>query len=137
VTDEPGHWFDTGKLIAGTTSLAVVKPGDKVAFLQTKSINGPNGQSRVESFHTVTSLIWPGNAKPTEIIDQPAANKDDHEVTLDTPGLHVFVCKVHPYMLAGVIVDDPATTNPNSTPPGGPALDIGDTLALGLHFGIS
>ena len=33
-------------------------------------------------------------------------------------------------MLAGVIVDDPATTNPNSNPPGGPALDLGENLHL-------
>jgi DNA-binding beta-propeller fold protein YncE len=41
-------------------------------------------------------------------------------VTLHTPGLHVFVCKVHPYMLAGVIVDDTTTTG----------LDIGAKLHL-------
>ncbi|OQW35219.1 MAG: hypothetical protein A4E19_16740 [Nitrospira sp. SG-bin1] len=137
VTDEAGHWFDTGAQVAGTRSLAIVKPGDKVAFLQTKSTHGPNGAngpSRVESFHTVTSLIWPVDATPAERIDQDKANKDDHEVTLNTPGLYVFVCKLHPYMLAGVIVDDPATTNPNSTPPGGAALDIGEKLHL---FGVT
>jgi DNA-binding beta-propeller fold protein YncE/plastocyanin len=134
VTDEAGYWFDTGKEIGKTRSLAVVKPGDKVAFLQTRS---SKGASRVESFHTVTSLIYPSNSKPSELLDQPKANKDDHEVILETPGLHVFVCKVHPYMLAGVIVDDPNTTNPNSTPPGGPALDIGDKLHLvGVTAGV-
>lgn len=34
VTDIPGHWFDTGKQIAGTRSLAIIKPGDKVTFIQ-------------------------------------------------------------------------------------------------------
>ncbi len=138
VTDEPGHWFDTGVDIDGkgpstTRSLAIVKPGDKVAFLQTKSIHGPNGAngpSRVEAFHTVTSLIWPVDATPAERLDQDKANKDDHEVLLTTPGLHVFVCKLHPYMLAGVIVDDPDTKN--ST--GGAALDIGEKLHL---FGVT
>lgn len=127
VTDEAGHWFDTGAQVAGTRSLAIVKPGDKVAFLQTKSIhgqNGANGPSRVESFHTVTSLIWPADAPPAERIDQDKANKDDHEVTLNTPGLHVFVCKLHPYMLAGVIVDDSKTDG----------LDIGEKLHL---FGVT
>ena len=33
-------------------------------------------------------------------------------------------------MLAGVIVDDPTTTDPNSTPPGGAALDIGEKIHL-------
>jgi plastocyanin len=135
VTDEAGWWFDRGakNKIAGTRSLAIVKPGDKVRFLQTRSENGPsgaNGPSRVESFHTVTSLIFPGASLNSERIDQNKANKDDHEVTLNTPGLYVFVCKVHPYMLAGVIVDDPATTNPNSTPPGKAALDLGERLHL-------
>lgn len=117
VTDEAGRWFDTRNTIAGTNSLAVVPPGRKIRFLQTRSFAGP---SRVESFHTVTSLIFPGTSQPSERIDQPTANKDDHEVTLTTPGLHVFVCKVHPYMLAGVIVDDPATDG----------VDIGNTLHL-------
>ena len=57
---------------------------------------------------------------PAERIDQDVANKDDHEVTLNTPGLYVFVCKVHPYMLGGVIVDD-ATTD---------GLDMGEMLHL-------
>ena len=125
VTDEAGWWFDTGTKVAETRSLAIIKPGDKVAFLQTKSMHGPNGAngpSRVESFHTVTSLIWPAGTTPTERIDQDKANKDDHDVVLKTPGLHVFVCKVHPYMLAGVIVDDPNT----KTAKGEAALDISD-----------
>jgi len=117
VTDEAGRWFDTRATIAGTNSLAVVPPGQKIRFLQTRSFNGP---SRVESFHTVTSLIFPGASTASERIDQPTANKDDHEVTLNTPGLYVFVCKVHPYMLAGVIVDDPAN----------PELEMGETLHL-------
>ncbi|MEO6111407.1 MAG: copper oxidase, partial [Nitrospiraceae bacterium] len=106
VTDVPGRWFDTGVSIAGTRSLAIAAPGDTVTFHQV-----------VESKHTVTSLIWPSTALPSEKIDQDAANVATHSVTLTTPGLYVFVCKLHPYMLGGVIVDDPAT-------PGG--LDIGD-----------
>lgn len=115
VNDTPGHWFDTGVDIAGTRSLAVIQPGQKVFFKQTQ------GQPRdVESRHTVTSLIWPSTAGPTEKIDQDMANKDNHEVTLNTPGLFVFVCKLHPYMLGAVIVDDAAT----------PGLDLGGELTL-------
>ena len=113
VTDEAGWWFDTGNKIGETRSLAVVDRGTKIKFLQKSSKFGPaaiNGASRVESRHTVTSLIWPEKANKNEQIDQPTANQDDQEVTLHTPGLHVFVCKVHPYMLAGVIVDDKTTT---------------------------
>ncbi len=124
VTDIPGYWFDTGKDIGGNggRSLAIINPGDKVTFTQ----NGASGRTS-ESVHTVTSLIWPTKG---ETIDQPAANFENHHVTLNTPGLYVFVCKVHPYMLGGVIVDDPATTNPNSNPPNGPAFDIGDEINL-------
>ena len=109
VTDVPGHWFDTGVDIAGTRSLAITAPGDIVKFKQF-----------VESRHTVTSLVWPSNAKPGELIDQDAANTSNHQVTLTTPGLYVFVCKLHPYMLGAVIVDDGTT----------PGLDIGQQLTL-------
>ena len=124
VTDEAGAWFDTGAKVGETRSLAVVGPGEKIKFLQKSSKFGPaaiKGASRVESRHTVTSLIWPSTANKNEQIDQTAANQDDQEVTLHTPGLHVFVCKVHPYMLAGVIVDDPSTKA---------GLDIGAKLHL-------
>jgi hypothetical protein len=109
VTDVPGYWFDTGVDIAGTRSLAIIAPGDMVKFKQD-----------VESRHTVTSLIWPSNAKSEELIDQDKANENNHHVKLKTPGLYVFVCKLHPYMLGAVIVDDGAT----------PGLDIGQQLTL-------
>ena len=109
VTDVPGHWFDTGVDIAGTRSLAIIAPGDMVKFKQD-----------VESRHTVTSLIWPSNAKPEELIDQDAANVNNHHVKLHTPGFYAFVCKLHPYMLGAVIVDDGTTKG----------LDIGQKLHL-------
>jgi hypothetical protein len=52
---------------------------------------------------------------------QEAANMRDHEVTLTTPGLYVWVCKLHPYMLGAVIVDDPNTKNAA----GGVSYDLG------------
>ena len=115
VNDTPGHWFDTGFDIAGTRSLAVINPGDTVFFKQTQG-----GPRDVESRHTVTSLIWPSTASPTEKIDQDTANKANHQVTLTTPGLYVFVCKLHPYMLGAVIVNDSST----------PGLDLGANLTL-------
>ncbi|HSQ50966.1 MAG TPA: hypothetical protein VLL94_06825, partial [Nitrospiraceae bacterium] len=115
ITDIPGHWFDTGVDITGTRSLAIIKPGDTVHFIQ------KNGEPRdVESRHTVTSLIWPADARSNEKIDQEAANTDNHHLRLRTPGLYVFVCKLHPYMLGGVIVDDDKT----------PGLDLGANLTL-------
>ena len=97
--DTPGHWFDAGPAwdLGGGRSLAVIKPGETVYFKQT--VGDPRD---VESKHTVTSLIWPDGG---ETIDQPTANTANHQVTLTTEGLYVFVCKLHPYMLGAVIVD--------------------------------
>ncbi|MBH0189783.1 MAG: hypothetical protein HP493_13365, partial [Nitrospira sp.] len=118
VNDTPGHWFDAGEAwnIAGLggKSLMVISPGDTVHFTQTV------GPKAVESRHTVTSLIWPTGAADSEKIDQPMANRQDHQVTLNTTGLYVFVCKLHPYMLGAVIVNDAQT----------PELDIGNSLHL-------
>lgn len=121
VTDIPGHFFDTGVEIAGTRSLAIVPPGTQINFLQ-----DIGGVKVAESKHTVTSLIWPSTASSSERIDQDSANQDNHSVTLVTPGLYVYVCKLHPYMLGAVIVDDPATKTAN----GDPAYDIGNQLTL-------
>ncbi|MGE0469611.1 MAG: copper oxidase [Nitrospira sp.] len=121
VTDIPGHFFDTGVEIAGTRSLAIVPPGTQINFLQ-----DIGGVKVAESKHTVTSLIWPSNALASERIDQDSANQDNHSVTLATPGLYVYVCKLHPYMLGAVIVDDPTTR----TDTGDPAYDIGEQLTL-------
>ncbi|HSF66543.1 MAG TPA: hypothetical protein VLA67_03835 [Nitrospiraceae bacterium] len=117
ITDIPGHWYDTGTDIAGTRSLAIIRPGETVHFNQTL----PGDPHNVESRHTVTSLIWPSNAAGSEMIDQPMANTANHSVTLNTEGLFVFVCKLHPYMLGAVIVD-------NNGLNGG--LYLGDALTL-------
>ncbi len=136
VTDEPGRWFDSGTNIAGTRSLAIVAPNEKITFLMKSSKFGPHGPgpSRVESLHTVTSLIWPSTASqedPKQLLDEDKANQDDHTVTLSTPGLHVFVCKLHPYMLAAVIVDKDYATATKENPAGlDGALDIGEKLTL-------
>lgn len=46
--------------------------------------------------------------------------KGSVSVDLETPGLYVFVCQVHPYMFAAVINDDPATAG----------LDLGESITL-------
>ena len=114
VNDTPGYWFDTGVDVAGTRSLAIIQPGQWVRFTQTV------GPKAVESRHTVTALIWPAGSNASELLDQDSANMDDHDVQLTTTGLHVFVCKLHPYMLGAVIVD----ANPND------GLDLGENLVL-------
>jgi len=110
LTDNPGNWFDAGADIAGTRSLVVAQPGDTVRFVVGTATN---------TVHTASSLLWPTGAAGMPF-DQPQAYRGNEEVQLTTPGLYVFVCKLHPFMLAAVIVDDPAT----------PELDLGQTATL-------
>jgi DNA-binding beta-propeller fold protein YncE/plastocyanin len=123
-------------------SLAVIHPGETVIF------NMKDSQTK----HTITSLIWPtaaeklgGNGLLTN--DVPVAffdtqlgirgstfltNTDGSVATLDTPGLYVFVCQIHPYMISAVIVDDPETNVKSSTLGGAilPLLDLSDDLTI-------
>ena len=110
LTDNPGNWFDSGTDIAGTRSLVVARPGDTIKF---------EVGSMTHTVHTASSLLWPTGAAAMPF-DEPKAFKGDEEVRLTTPGLYVFVCKLHPFMLAAVIVDDPATQG----------LDLGKTITL-------
>src|SRR5215467_10305410 len=110
-TDEPGRWFkNLAGPIAGTQSLAVATPGVQVTFIGNSS----------HAVHTVTSLLFPTGASGMPF-DAGTLDEDESvTVTLTTPGLYVFTCKIHPYMFAAIIVDDPAT----------PGLDLGDSLTL-------
>lgn len=129
VNDTPGHWFDAGSAWdlpgidnkpLGGRSLVVIKPGETVLFKQ-RGGEKVNGKSRdVESFHTVTNLVWPSAAGDKPVLDQETANWNNHTVKLTYPGLYVFVCKLHPYMLGAVVVDDPTTNG----------LDLGSQLTL-------
>jgi hypothetical protein len=111
LTDNPGNWMDTGLDIAGTHSLAVVSPGDTVSF----TVATPASQE----LHTATSLLWPTGAANMPFT-QPKAFRGTVQVELITPGLYVFLCKLHPFMLGAAIVDDPAT----------PQLDLGNEVTL-------
>ncbi len=73
----------------------------------------------VASAHTVTGLIWPKGAKSFPF-DQGGAFVGDTEVDLTQPGLYAFACKIHPYMLGAVVVDDPLT----------PGIDFGKELVV-------
>lgn len=75
------------------------------------------------SAHSVTSLIWPVGAQP---IDQNSAFIGNAEAGLTEPGLYAWVCKIHPYMLGAVVVDDPLT----------PGLDFGKKLNVNVKGGI-
>jgi DNA-binding beta-propeller fold protein YncE len=110
LTDNPGNWLDSGIEIAGTRSLVVAQPGDTIRF---------DVGSETNTVHTATSLLWPTGAADMPF-DQPHAYNGIEQVQLTTPGLYVFVCKLHPFMLGAVIVDDSAT----------PELDLGRTITL-------
>jgi YVTN family beta-propeller protein len=110
-TDEPGRWFkNVAGPIAGTQSLAVANPGAHVTFIGNSS----------HAVHTVTSLLFPTGAAGMPFDAGTLDEDESTTVTLTTPGLYVFTCKIHPYMFAAVIVDDPAT----------PGLDLGDSITL-------
>ncbi len=117
VSDEPASWFRsargdaivelskpsaTGSPLQGadikTKSLDVIVPGSSVNFIM----------SDTNGVHTISSLLWPSGAEHMPY-DQSSAYRGGGFVTLHTPGLYVFTCKVHPYMFGAVIVDDPAT----------------------------
>ncbi len=112
ITVEPGSWFRSARadtifsITESTKSLEIIPPGSSVHFIM----------SDTNAVHTMTSLIWPSDADDPDLgdphmipMDQTKAYKGGAIVRLDTPGLYVFTCKIHPYMFAGVIVDDPAT----------------------------
>ncbi|MDV6344688.1 copper oxidase [Nitrosomonas sp. Is37] len=108
LTDNAALWFDTGTAIAGNRSIAIAQPGVRVKF---------SGDSN--TVHTRTSLIFPTGAAGMPHNDTKHSDGGD-DVTLTTPGLYVFFCSIHPFMLGAVIVDDPNTTG----------LDLGSSLSL-------
>ena len=100
-------------------SLAVINPGETVLF----------GMKDSQTKHTITTLIYPEEATPlggNGILRAAGLGHYDQQLGirgsamftdtngvptgLDTPGLYVFVCKIHPYMFGAVVVDDPDTT---------------------------
>ena len=126
-TDEPGPWFKcvgAGCVPAGTQSLAIVPKNTAVRIT--------NG-TQTNSVHTFTSLLFPTGAANMPF-DQPAAFHGNRSVTLKDSGLYVFVCKLHPFMLAAVVVDNPATP---PTQDGKPVLDLGENITLISYGGIS
>ena len=129
-------------------SLAVINPGETVLF----------GMKDSQTKHTITSLIWPKkamddkplggngilNAKPGNVgvalfdTQLPIRGStfltdlDGKAATLDEPGLYVFVCQIHPYMISAVIVDDPETSLTTAGGSGAwlPLLDLSDELTI-------
>ena len=112
IRDEPGKWFTNlvGDITkTGTESLAVINKTGTVNFMM----------SDVSGVHTVTSLVYPKNATNMPF-DEITAYAGGGIEKLDDPGLYVFGCKLHPFMLGAVIADDPSTEG----------LDLGDEITL-------
>ena len=112
LTDEPGKWFTNlaGDITnTGTESLAVINKTGSVNFMM----------SDVSGVHTVTSFVYPKGAMNMPF-DEITAYAGGGIVKLDHPGLYVFGCKLHPFMLGAVIADDPSTEG----------LDLGDEITL-------
>lgn len=113
-TDEPGPWFKcVGSLADGcvpeslalSKSVALMQPGDTVKLTNnTLPPTNSDGVNTTNTVHTFTSLLWPTGAANMPH-DQPNAFRTTDEVVLTTEGLYVFVCKLHPFMLAATIVD--------------------------------
>jgi len=121
-TDQPGPWFKCVGGFAGgfgcvpasvakTESLAIIQPGDTVNF----SSAAPN----THTVHTFTSLLWPlkgDGGTDTNADHMPFDQRHtgafigNTSVILNDQGLYVFVCKLHPFMLAAVIVDSDSLT---------------------------
>ena len=112
LTDEPAKWFTNiaGDITqTGTESLAVINKTGTVNFMM----------SDVNGVHTVTSFVYPKGAHNMPF-DEVTAYAGGGIVKLEDPGLYVFGCKLHPFMLGAVIADDPATKG----------LDLGDEITL-------
>src|SRR3954447_26616013 len=77
------------------------------------------GTEMTQADHMVSSLIWPTGAAGFPF-DQQGATVGDLSTPLSKPGLYAFQCKIHPYMLGAVVVDDPLT----------PGLDFGKSLTV-------
>ena len=106
LSDQPAHWYDNGRTdlegILHTRSLSAA-----VAGVPTK-VKFDIGEPYTSQTHTVSSIVWPVGAKGVPFVQQ-GSFAGQTEFELSEPGLYVFQCRVHPYMLGAVVNDDPAT----------------------------
>ena len=91
LTDQPANWFKSESLGA---PLTIINPGEAVEF---------DLSSQTDTKHTVSLLV-----PFTELlkVDQSKADDDSITVQFDESGIHLFACKVHPYMSGIVVVLD-------------------------------
>jgi DNA-binding beta-propeller fold protein YncE len=106
LSDQPAYWYDNtradleGILHTRSLSAAVAGVPTKVKF--------EIGEPYTSQTHTVSSIVWPVGAKNVPFIQQ-GSFAGETEFELSEPGLYVFQCRVHPYMLGAVVNDDPTT----------------------------
>jgi DNA-binding beta-propeller fold protein YncE len=119
LTDQPGTWFDTPLDVVGGRSLAPVL---KIPGVPTKATFVVGPDTGTNTAHTVTSLIRPVGAAP---FDQASGFVGTKEYEIEEPGLYAFTCKIHPYMLGAMVVDDPLTVG----------LDFGEQSVVNMYDG--
>jgi DNA-binding beta-propeller fold protein YncE len=106
LSDQPAYWYDNtrpdleGILHTRSLSAAVAGVPTKVKF--------EIGEPYTSQTHTVSSIVWPVGAKGVPFVQQ-GSFAGETEFELSEPGLYVFQCRVHPYMLGAVVNDDPTT----------------------------
>jgi len=101
LTDEPGNWFRSDRTGTPVTSVNV---GGRVDF---------EVGARTLTRHTATTLSKPPGSPLNLDQDHPFRGKVSAE--FDRPGVFLFVCKVHPYMLGVVAVPDAGGRVPDVT----------------------
>ena len=134
-TDEPGPWFKcvshfigaveggcVPESVALSKSVALMHTGDTIKLTNNTLLpSNTDGVDTTNTVHTFTSLLWPTGAANMPH-DQYNAFKTTDEVVLNKEGLYVFVCKLHPFMLAAAIVDNNGL--------GDRKLELGNTVTL-------
>jgi DNA-binding beta-propeller fold protein YncE len=103
------------KLMALTTGIRASE-GDSLLPV---TINFDVNPANTGAAHFASAIIWPDGASGMPF-DQTGAWIGSRTVQLTKPGLYAFACKVHPYMLGAVAVDDPLT----------PGVDFGNKLRI-------
>lgn len=111
LSDQAGYWFDNARPelepILHTRSLSAA-----VAGVPTK-INFSIGEPYTSMTHTISSIVWPVGAKHDQGEAFPYLQQGSFtgpaSIEISDPGLYVFQCRVHPYMVGAVVLDDPAT----------------------------
>ncbi len=138
--DQPGSWWECANTGSSASGLGCVPESPDLGTIglkslaiiqQNETVGFPSRGGRTMTVHTAVPLIYPSGS-------QVATFKADvnlhlppgvETVTLDKPGLYVFICDIHVYMFAGVIVvpTGHSMAGGNLFP-----LDLGKTLDLPL-----